>query len=547
MVRNQELKNLKLEEFDICVIGAGASGAGVALDATLRGYKVALIDKNDFCSETSSKSTKLIHGGVRYLERAFKQLDLEQLRQVRHGLHERHTLLSLAPHLAHPIALITPVFSWFEGLYYSIGLKLYGLFAMGDGMPSANWLSKKDTLKRMPGLTTKLHSSVVYYDGTFNDSGYTLAMVRTAQKESATVANYLKLESFYKNDAGKIEKAHVKDEITGETFQIKSKLFINCTGPFADDVRLMADETEENRMRPSKGVHMVFSSEKLPGKDAMLIPETKDGRVVFVKPLGNEVMVGTTDTAYSEMEQEPLLESNEIDYLMETVNPFLENDLSRKDIKAGFAGVRPLLAPKSSKRKETKSLLRDHEVEYLPTSNLLSLLGGKWTTYRVMAKDTVDYADMVLGNTNECKTEKHKLIGAQNGDFNKIEFSSRAAKKLETESVNHLIENYGDQAEYVYGLIENDSKLSAKIHPNYPYIVAEVKYGIQIGMVTKIRDFFARRIRMEIMNWDATNESIESVSSVFQNEMGWTDAELLKNKEEYKGLLKLFKQRASIL
>jgi glycerol-3-phosphate dehydrogenase len=414
-------------------------------------------------------------------------------------------------------------------------------------MPSANWLSKKDTLKRMPGLTTKLHSSVVYYDGTFNDSGYTLAMVRTAQKESATVANYIKLESFYKNDAGKIEKAHVKDEITGETFQIKSKLFINCTGPFADDVRLMADETEENRMRPSKGVHMVFSSEKLPGKDAMLIPETKDGRVVFVKPLGNEVMVGTTDTAYSEMEQEPLLESNEIDYLMETVNPFLENDLSRKDIKAGFAGVRPLLAPKSSKRKETKSLLRDHEVEYLPTSNLLSLLGGKWTTYRVMAKDTVDYADMVLGNTNECKTEKHKLIGAQNGDFNKIEFSSRAAKKLETESVNHLIENYGDQAEYVYGLIENDSKLSAKIHPNYPYIVAEVKYGIQIGMVTKIRDFFARRIRMEIMNWDATNESIESVSSVFQNEMGWTDAELLKNKEEYKGLLKLFKQRASIL
>jgi glycerol-3-phosphate dehydrogenase len=547
MNRNQQLKKLQTEKFDICIIGAGASGAGAALDAALRGYKVALIDKNDFCAETSSKSTKLIHGGVRYLERAFKQLDLEQLRQVRHGLHERHTLLKLAPHLAQPIALITPVFSWLEGLYYSIGLKIYGLFALGDGMPSAKWLSKKDTLKRMPGLTQNLHSSVLYYDGTFNDAGYTLAMVLSAEKKGAAVANYVGLESFSKNEDGKLKEAFVRDEISGVSFNIKSKLFINCTGPFADSVRIMADDKEEKRMRPAKGVHMVFSSEKLPVHDAMLIPETKDGRVVFVKPLGNQVMVGTTDTAYSEMEKEPVLESNEIDYLMETVNPFLEKALTRNDVQSGFAGVRPLLGPKSTRRKETKSLLRDHEVEYLPESNLLSLLGGKWTTYRVMAKDVIDYADMIFGNSSICITADHKLIGAQRTDFNEQKLVENAAKKMEVDSINHLLENYGDEAERVFYLVQKDDSLAEKIHKNYPYIKAEVKYGIALSMVTKMRDFFARRIRLEIMDWNATLASIDAVGSIFQTEMGWSDDELLKNKKEYEELLNEFKRRASIL
>lgn len=546
MNRKHQIGKLKTEKFDICIIGAGASGSGAVLDAVLRGYKVALIDKSDFCAETSSKSTKLIHGGVRYLERAFKQLDLEQLRQVRHGLHERKTLIDIAPHLAKPIPLITPVFSWFEGLYYSIGLKLYGMFAAGDGMPSAKWLSKADTLTRMPGLTHEMHSSVLYYDGTFNDAAFSLAMVRSAEQKGAIVANYVSLSDFEKNTDGKLSKALVKDEISGDNFEIEAKLFINCTGPFADDVRLMADADEELRMRPAKGVHFVFPSELMKGEDAMLIPETKDGRVVFVKPIGNKIMVGTTDTPYTDMTHEPILESNEVDYLLETVNRFLEKPLERKDITGGFGGVRPLLAPKSSKRKETKALLRDHEVEYMPESGLLSLLGGKWTTYRVMAKDVIDYAGELLNKQAECITDKQKLVGAQNTAFLMDVYKEKASKLLTEDTVSHLYENYGDLSLEVLMVLEKAPELSEKIHENYPFIMAEVYFSVKNEMATKLRDFFARRIRMELLDWEATKESIDKVGAVFQWAYEWSDDELTANKLEYKELLDKFQTVSGI-
>ncbi|AWV98311.1 glycerol-3-phosphate dehydrogenase/oxidase [Arcticibacterium luteifluviistationis] len=546
MDRKHQLGKLRTEKFDICIIGAGSSGSGAVLDAVLRGYKVALIDKNDFCAETSSKSTKLIHGGVRYLERAFKQLDLEQLRQVRHGLHERKTLLTIAPHLAKPIPLITPVFSWFEGMYYSIGLKLYGMFAAGDGLPSAKWLSKADTLKRMPGLTQEMHSSVLYYDGTFNDAAFSLAMVSSAEQKGAIVANYVSLTNFEKNAEGKLSKALVKDEISGEDFEIDAKLFINCTGPFADDVRLMADKDEESRMRPAKGVHFVFPSELMKGEDAMLIPETKDGRVVFVKPIGNKIMVGTTDTAYTDMAHEPILESKEVDYLLETVNPFLEKPLERKDITSGFGGVRPLLAPKSSKRKETKALLRDHEVEYLPESGLLSLLGGKWTTYRVMAKDVIDYAGELLNKQAECVTASHKLVGAQNSAFLMDVYKAKASKLLSEDTVEHLYENYGDLSLEVLMLVEREPALAEKLHTDYPFIKAEAAFAVKREMATKLRDFFARRIRMELLDWEATKASIDKVAPIFQRNLAWSDEEMEANKKEYADLLDKFQRVSGI-
>ncbi|MFT7421312.1 MAG: glycerol-3-phosphate dehydrogenase [Arcticibacterium sp.] len=538
MNRQEHLSRLRNEEFDVCIIGAGASGAGTAIDAVLRGYTVALIDKNDFCAETSSKSTKLIHGGVRYLERAFKQLDLEQIRQVRHGLNERHTLLTVAPHLAKPIALITPVFSWLEGLYYTIGLKIYGLFAIGDSLPSAKWLSKKETLARMPGLSKKMHSSVLYYDGTLNDAGYTFAMVQSAEKKGAAVANHVSVENFIKDKEGQIERAVVKDEITHEPFEIKAKLFINCTGPFADSIRLMAEPEEEDRMRPAKGVHIVFPSELLPGKDAMLIPKTKDGRVIFVKPLGNKVTVGTTDTAYEDMSKEPLLESEEVDYLLETVNPFVEKDLTRKDIVSGFAGVRPLLAPRNIRRTETKALLRDHEVEHMPASNLLSLLGGKWTTYRVMAKDCMDYADMLFNrNDNSCTTANHMLVGAQNEAFDSEVFIEEVSKRFSKETADHLYENYGDLALEVLLLVDEDAELGDKIHEEFPFLMAEVFFAVKYGMASKLRDFFARRIRMEILDWRATMSVVDKVAAIFQKELGWSNEESAANLKEYLALL----------
>lgn len=547
MNRPKHLQRLETKQFDICVIGAGASGSGVALDATLRGFKVALIDKSDFCSETSSRSTKLIHGGVRYLEQAFKKLDLAQLKQVNHGLHERKTLLKLAPHLAHPLALITPVFSWFEGLYYSIGLKIYGLIAGDDGMPKAKWLNKTETFQRIPGLTRKLHSSIMYYDGQFDDARYTVAMVQTAVSEGATAANYVELKGLSKDANGKIQSAVAKDMISQREFSISAKLFINCTGPFADHVRLMADPEEEPRMRPSKGVHIVFPSSYLQSKDAMLIPETKDGRVVFVKPLDDEVMVGTTDTAYHDLDHEPVLEEAEVDYLLETLEPFMDQMPARADIKAGFAGIRPLLAPKSSDRKETKSLLRDHEVEYDPKSGLISLLGGKWTTYRVMAKDAVDYAANLLGSTKDCTTDTHVLVGARQKDFDPDQFTKTAGKAgFSKFQIDHLLTKYGDQADVIISLIKENKELSAAVIEDYPFVKAEVVYSLRYEMATKLRDFLSRRIRLEISDWDGSIKAAESIAPLFQQELGWSDEQTLIEVTEYIKLIEEFKAKAGL-
>ncbi|MEL6656455.1 MAG: FAD-dependent oxidoreductase, partial [Bacteroidota bacterium] len=239
MKRSDQLEQLRTEEFDCLVIGGGASGAGSALDSVLRGYKTALVEKTDFAAETSSKSTKLIHGGVRYLEQAFKNFDFAQLTQVRHGLEERHTVLKNAPHLARPLALITPVFSWIEGLYFTIGLTIYGWFASGkDTLPGSRWLSKREVKERLPRISNRIHSAVLYYDGQLDDARYCLAIAQTAAAKGATVANHVEITGFEHNEEGRLVAALAKDLRTGEELKIRAKVFINCTGPFADHIRL---------------------------------------------------------------------------------------------------------------------------------------------------------------------------------------------------------------------------------------------------------------------------------------------------------------------
>ena len=547
MKRANNIQKLGSESYDVCVIGAGASGAGVALDAALRGMKVALIDRNDFCSETSSKSTKLIHGGVRYLEQAFKNLDFGQLKQVRHGLHERHTIMSNAPHLAKPLALITPVNSWFEGLYYLIGLKLYGLFAAKDTLPAAQWLSKTETLERIPKLSAKLHSSIMYYDGQFDDSRYCLELVKAAAEEGATVANYVNLESFEINHLGQIDKANVVDLETGNNLSIAARKFINCTGPFADAVRLMANPDEEPRMRPSKGVHIVFSNDFVQSKDALLIPKTKDGRVVFMKPIGSEVMVGTTDTAYNDIENEPKLEEEEVAFLQESLTNYLQKVPEQKDIKAGFAGIRPLLAPSGVRARETKSLLRDHEVEVLEHTGLISLLGGKWTTYRVMAKDAVDVVSEQLGFTPDCTTATYKLPG---GDFNaadQADFESQCQQiGLAKDTIEHLWANYGKTAFDILEILKEDLSLAQQLVEGYPFIKGEVKYAATQEMSRTIRDFLARRIRLEFMDWKACLSAAPVVATIMAAELHWSDTTKNKNIAAYTELIYDLEQKAGI-
>ncbi len=530
MDRAAHLNNIATTEFDICIIGAGASGAGCALDAALRGYRVLLIDKTDFAAETSSKSTKLIHGGVRYLEQAFKNFDFAQLRQVRHGLEERHNLLNNAPHLARPLALITPVFSWFEGLYFTIGLKVYGLFAKNDTLPKATWLSRKQTFENIPSLTQKLHSSVMYYDGQLDDARYCLALVQSAAQQGASIANYLEIVQFSEHTGGGIKSAIGVDKITENEITIKAKIFINCTGATADVVRKLANPLLSSRIRPSKGVHLVLPDDVLKGNaHALMIPKTPDGRLLFVIPFEHSVFVGTTDDDYKNPDEEPILNQKEVHFILETLRPYFERAIEPQEVTAGFGGLRPLI---TENKANTKNLLRDHEVEHDPVSNLVSLLGGKWTTYRVMAKDTIDKVEGIWKPTTPptpCTTAAHTLVGGENLNDQKIvELIGFIAEKynLSNAIAAHLVSKYGNLAENVIHIAGEKGfasfDLLSPLTPQYPHLKAEVLYAVRYEMAVKPRDFLARRTRLEIMNWQIAHDICPVVCQIMSIELRWT-------------------------
>lgn len=526
MDRGRSLSRLSNEEFDICIIGAGASGAGVALDAVLRGYKVALMDSGDFSGQTSSKSTKLIHGGVRYLEQAFKNFDFGQLKQVKHGLKERKYLYSNARYITKKLGIITPVFSAFEGFYYFLGLKLYGFFALKDHFPSARWLTRKEMLTESPNITSKAHSGVLYYDGQLDDARYVMALVKTACREGAAVANYCRLTGFDKQADGKLSSARVEDVLSGEAFTIKSRLFINCTGPFSDTVRLMANPDEERRIVPSKGVHVIVPRKYFEGDKALLIPKTSDGRLIFVIPFRGKVMIGTTDTPYKGGNEEPRLEKEEAAYLLETARPYLNEMPEISEVKAGFGGVRPLLLARRRSEENTKSLLRDHEVEIEEESGLVSLLGGKWTTYRLMAQDTLDVVDTLFGKKNECKTHDYKLVG------NDAEIEQPADQ--EDLFWQRLLSYYGCQVPEVLAI---DGGKEKKLHPAQPYLEAEVIFACRYEMAQTIRDFMARRVRWEILDWQSCLESLQKTGEIMAAELGWSQQRKEKEIKEYEEML----------
>jgi glycerol-3-phosphate dehydrogenase len=548
MNRKENIQQLKTETFDVCVIGGGASGAGAALDAATRGLKVALIERKDFASETSSRSTKLIHGGVRYLEQAFKNLDFGQLRQVKHGLEERKFVLRNAPHLAHPLALITPVFSAFEAAYFSAGLLLYGFFAKNDSLPKAKWLNKKKTFEKIPTLSKTVHSSVMYYDGQLDDARYCLALAHSADEAGAATLNHAALAGFTKDENGKILSATVKSQLPeehGMEIEVKAKIFVNCTGPFSDAVRIMANSEEEARIVPSKGVHILIPKEFLPGKEAMLIPKTKDGRVVFVIPFENKVMVGTTDTPYHDLEKEPILESSEVDYLLETMAPFFNKLPARKDILSGFGGLRPLISEKGSNPNDTKSLLRDHAVEVDEKSGLISLLGGKWTTYRLMGQDVIDAVCKELNVATESQTKEHYLVGGENYRPENYQ-NLMNTYALPEDVAKHVSEKYGDMAEKVLALTHFDENLTQRLHPDYPFIGAEVVYTVRDEMAVSLRDFFARRTRFELLSWKAAKQSIPKVADLMGEELGWTPEQKSANITAYSNEISHFQNQAGV-
>lgn len=475
--------------FDLCVIGGGASGAGVALDATLRGYRVLLIEKGDFAVQTSSKSTKLVHGGVRYLEQAVKKLDWQQFKMVYKALHERKVLLRNAPFLAKPLALLTPCYTWFDRIYYRIGMWMYDRIAGSTNLEPSRGLSPRQMKEICPTLDMHhVRGGVMYSDGQFNDARYALAILQAAEAAGACILNYAALDSFVHSPKSlKIKEVCWTDVLSGQTHQTPIKAVVNATGPFTDHVRALANPKLKPRMKVSRGAHIVLSADFWPGTTALLIPKTDDGRVIFVIPWRDYVLVGTTDDPDS-LSESPEIFPAEMDYLLDYFNRYSTKKASLKDISSTFVGQRPLLqaALDSTLATDTKSLVRDHEVEVDGRSKLVSIMGGKWTTYRVMSADTMDELEREVLHqpVKKCETQDHVLVGGQESE--KPRFISEA-EKLSPDIQEHLWSTYGSQA---FAILSGDL---TRLHPDLPYVEAELTYLKMHEMATCWDDVLLRR------------------------------------------------------
>lgn len=524
MNRITNLSRLRTEAFEVCVIGGGATGAGCALDAASRGLSTALIEQDDFGAATSGTSTKLIHGGVRYLEQAFKNFDPKQLDLVKKALRERKTLLQIAPHLAHPLALLTPCETWIDGAYFSIGLKLYDLLAGSRQLEPSRWLSKSEALTWFPAFNKKqLHSAVLYYDGQFDDVRLNLALAQTADEQGAAVVNHLKATHFRHDQTGRLVSVTVEDKLSGDSFAIQATVFVNATGTRADALRQDANEAQGVRMRASKGSHVIMRAGAV-GKTsaALLVPKTADGRVLFAIPWRGHYLIGTTDTEADPTET-PYLLPDEARYLVEHVSHYLTIPLEMSDVTGGFAGLRPLL--QADPNADTKSLVRDHEVEIDPQSGLVSVMGGKWTTYRLMAQDTINACCEQLERTVKAVTETLPLSG---GDGYNPAFTVRFAQEnpaLPADIAEHLTNSYGVRAENVTRLINNEPALAERLSTAHPFIGAEVVYAVQEEMAQTLPDVLMRRIRLGVVDWAAALVVLPVVTRLMARELGWSAAD----------------------
>lgn len=516
LVRKKEIEKLKTEKFDLLVIGGGATGTGVAVDAAYRGLKVALVERRDFSSETSSRSTKLVHGGVRYLENAVKQLDPEQLDLVRDALKERGNFLKNAPHLAHSLAIVTPVYSWWEALYIFLGLRVYDFLARNNSMPSTRFKFKTTFLKEFPMLDEKgLKGGLLYYDGQFDDARMNLCLAKTAQELGAVTVNYTQVESLLKKN-GSVVGARMKDVLSGETWETFAKVTVNATGPFSDQLRVLDSPKSLPMLKASSGSHIILDGRYVPRTQGILIPKTKDGRVVFILPWHGKTLVGTTDNAAAIVEN-PKPTEEDIHFILETVAPLYRKPPTRSDILSSWTGLRPLVF--DPEQKGTAALSRDHVIE-VSQAGLLSIAGGKWTTYRKMAEELVDKAIEVgtLRPQWEIGTEELKVAGAQKYGPELVE--ELKEKNIPEASAEHLAGAYGDRAFEVLAYAEKGN--IRLLHPNHPYLEAEVLYGVKAEFACTIVDILARRTRLSFLDQEAALESISKVASLMAPVLGWS-------------------------
>ncbi|KYO17987.1 glycerol-3-phosphate dehydrogenase, mitochondrial [Alligator mississippiensis] len=523
-------------EFDVLIIGGGATGSGCALDAVTRGLKTALVERDDFSSGTSSRSTKLIHGGVRYLQKAIMKLDFEQYKMVKEALHERANLLEIAPHLSSPLPIMLPVYKWWQLPYYWVGIKLYDLVAGSQCLKSSYVLSKSRALELFPMLQKdRLVGAIVYYDGQHNDARMNLAIALTAARYGAATANYTEVVHLLKKTDPKSGKervcgAHCRDVLTGQEFDVKAKCVINATGPFTDSVRKMDDQEVANICQPSAGVHIVMPGYYSPDNMGLLDPATSDGRVIFFLPWEKMTVAGTTDTP-TDITPHPIPKEEDINFILNEVRNYLSCDVEvrRGDVLAAWSGIRPLVTDPNSK--DTQSISRNHIVA-VSDSGLVTIAGGKWTTYRSMAQDTIDAAvqahNLMAGSS---KTVGLLLQGAK--DWSPTLYIRLVQDYgLESEVAQHLASTYGDKAFEVAKIAQVTGKrwpiVGKRLVSEFPYIEAEVIYGVKEYACTVV-DMISRRTRLAFLNVQAADEALPRIVDIMGKELNWSEQ---RKKEE---------------
>jgi glycerol-3-phosphate dehydrogenase len=514
---------MKKTDFDLIIIGGGATGAGIALDASLRGLSVALFEQNDFGEGTSSRSTKLVHGGVRYLEAAVKKLDRSQYALVKEGLKERKLFLNNAKHLAHPIELITPIYRWWEVPYVYAGLFLYDLISGKASLGRSRLLSRSKALSLNPAINaTGLKAAVSYYDGAFNDSRMVIALLQSAQAQGAKVYNHHQITSLHK-EAGVLSGITVLDKLANHEKQYHASVILNATGPFVDTIRRLDDPTCAPIIQASSGIHIIVDSKFLPSSKGIMIPQTSDGRVLFVLPYQGRCMIGTSDNP-SALTEHPEVTDTEIGYLLENVNHYFGIKVTPEDILGRFSGLRPLLVQEDTT--DTAMLVREH-IETFSDAGLLTIAGGKWTSYRSMAESAVDMVLQRLGrtlHTHPCQTEHYPLVGSEH-----LEQATSLPKRL--------VERYGDQASKILK-IATEENAEERLHKDLEISKAELLYTIRYEYVRKPLDFIVRRVNLGLIDQEDAQKLLPPVLLVLKEEFDLTDSTLLTLEEESLALLR---------
>lgn len=533
--RPEALRSLSAREFDVCVVGGGATGAGCALDSQLRGFHTALVDSGDFSSATSSASTKLAHGGVRYLQQAVGEFDFGQLEVVREALRERILMLRNAPHLAHTLNVVVPCFSVFSLLYYGIGMKLYDWLAGSASLGRSRVLTKSETLDLAPNLTRdRLKGGVLYCDGQFDDARYGLSLVKTFADAGGEAANYLRIIAFERDSAGKLCAAIGEDSFSQQKITIRARAFVNATGPFSDDIRSLATPAAQRRLVRSKGAHILLPLQD-ETSNAILIPKTDDGRVIFAIPWLGRLLVGTTDQEVDSADQ-AVVTRDDATYLLRHLNRYSGRQFTFEEVASGFAGIRPLVQPAHSR--QTKKVVREHEVEVDRGSGLISILGGKWTTYRVMAEHTIDaVVEQLEAAKSPSTTHSHQLADAAHytADYwNTL----RREWTIADSTARHLAEKFGTQAAAVLELTKGNDELKSLIVAGMPAIRAEIVFCIREEMAVTIEDVVARRIGLQYFDWKLAIQAAPVVASHLARELSWTEQQESHAVQDYIGKIR---------